>query len=73
VKISSGSSARSSTGCARHGISGISPWRDQVAEFGLEQDGALHPDARLDGDGAVSGRILHGKGNWLDDNRRAIR
>ena len=24
-------------GCARHGIRGISPWRDQVAHMGLEE------------------------------------
>ncbi len=24
-------------GCARHGIRGISPWRDQVAEMGLSK------------------------------------
>src|SRR6185503_3043796 len=27
--------------CARHGIPGIAPWRDQVAEFGLEQTARL--------------------------------
>jgi sugar phosphate isomerase/epimerase len=29
--------ARAIEGCARHGIRGISPWRDQVAQMGLKQ------------------------------------
>ena len=29
--------AQAIEGCARHGIRGISPWRDQVAEMGLKE------------------------------------
>ena len=38
--------ARSSTGCARHGIRGISPWRDQVAAAGLKETRRAHPRRR---------------------------
>ena len=29
-------------GCARHGIRGISPWRDQVAADGLAESQEIH-------------------------------
>ena len=58
-------------GCARHGIRGISPWRDQVAEFGLEQTARLVKTHGLTVTGLCRGGFFTGK-NWLDDNRRAI-
>jgi sugar phosphate isomerase/epimerase len=58
-------------GCARHGIRGISPWRDQVAEFGLEQTARLIKTHGLTVTGLCRGGFFTGK-NWLDDNRRAI-
>ena len=58
-------------GCARHGIRGISPWRDQVALMGL----ANAAKAIKGHDLAVTGLCRGGfftTENWLDDNRRAI-
>ena len=58
-------------GCARHGIRGISPWRDQVAEFGLDQTARLIKTHGLTVTGLCRGGFFTTK-NWLDDNRRAI-
>ena len=58
-------------GCARHGIRGISPWRDQVAEFGLEQTARLVRTHGLTVTGLCRGGFFT-SANWLDDNRRAI-
>ena len=58
-------------GCARHGIRGISPWRDQVAEFGLEHTARLIKAHGLTVTGLCRGGFFTSK-NWLDDNRRAI-
>jgi sugar phosphate isomerase/epimerase len=58
-------------GCARHGIRGISPWRDQVAQFGLEQTARLIKTHGLTVTGLCRGGFFTGE-NWLDDNRRAI-
>ena len=58
-------------GCARHGISGISPWRDQVADFGLEQTARLVKTHGLTVTGLCRGGFFTAK-NWLDDNQRAI-
>jgi sugar phosphate isomerase/epimerase len=58
-------------GCARHGIRGVSPWRDQVVEFGLEQTARLVKTHGLTVTGLCRGGFFTGK-NWLDDNRRAI-
>jgi len=58
-------------GCARHGLRGISPWRDQVAELTLKKTRQLIESHGL----AVTGLCRGGfftKDNWLDDNRRAI-
>ena len=57
--------------CARHGIRGISPWRDQVAEFGLEQTSRLIRTHGLAVTGLCRGGFFTER-NWLDDNRRAI-
>jgi sugar phosphate isomerase/epimerase len=58
-------------GCARHGIRGISPWRDQVAEFGLEQTARLIRTHGLTVTGLCRGGFFTSR-NWLEDNRRAI-
>ena len=58
-------------GCARHGISGIAPWRDQVAEFGLEQTARLIKTHGLTVSGLCRGGFFTAK-DWRDDNRRAI-
>lgn len=63
-------------GCARHGIGGISPWRDKLHEMGVETASRAIRDAGL----AVSGLC---RGGWftesgavdqavIDDNRRAV-
>jgi len=57
--------------CARHGILGIAPWRDQVAEFGLEQTSRLIRAHGLAVTGLCRGGLFTEK-DWLDDNRRAI-
>ena len=64
-------------GCARHGIRGISPWRDQVAKAGLKDIAA-----RIRGNGlAVSGYCRggmfpavdrEGRRAALDDNKRDV-
>ena len=58
-------------GCARHGIRGIAPWRDQVADFGLEQTARLVKTHGLTVTGLCRGGFFTGKG-WVEDNRRAI-
>ena len=58
-------------GCARHGIRGISPWRDQVAQMGL----AAAAKAIKAHDLTVTGMCRGGffaQQNWKDDNLRAI-
>ncbi|MBV8030452.1 MAG: sugar phosphate isomerase/epimerase [Betaproteobacteria bacterium] len=58
-------------GCARHGIRGVAPWRDQVQEFGLDQTARLAKTHGLTVTGLCRGGFFTGK-NWLEDNRRAI-
>jgi sugar phosphate isomerase/epimerase len=58
-------------GCARHGIGGISPWRDQVAEMGLEQAKRAIKENQLIVTGLCRGGFFTAP-NWRDDNRRAI-
>jgi len=58
-------------GCARHGIRGITPWRDQVKEFGLEQTARLIRTHGLTVSGLCRGGFFTSK-SWLEDNRRAI-
>ncbi len=64
-------------GCARHGISGISPWRDQVAALGLKQTSGLIRDAGLTVTGYCRGGWFTAGGraglaDAIDDNRRAV-
>ena len=63
--------AQAIDGCARHGIRGISPWRDQVAALGLQQTKKLVDENGLTVTGLCRGGFFTAE-NWLDDNRRAI-
>jgi len=58
-------------GCARHGIRGISPWRDQVAALGLQE-----AKRRIEADNLVVTGLCRGgfftAKDWKDDNLRAI-
>jgi sugar phosphate isomerase/epimerase len=64
-------------GCARHGIRGISPWRDQVAAAGLEEAAQRIRDAGLTVSGLCRGGMFsapdrESRRAALDDNRRAV-
>ena len=64
-------------GCARHGIPGISPWRDKVAEMGLAQAAQAIRDAGLTVTGLCRGGMFPaadeaGRRAAIEDNRRAI-
>jgi len=58
-------------GCARHGIRGISPWRDQVAQMGLREARRSIQRENLAVTGLCRGGFFTAK-DWRDDNRRAI-
>jgi sugar phosphate isomerase/epimerase len=57
--------------CARHGIRGISPWRDQVAALGLREAKKLIDANGLTVTGLCRGGFFNAK-DWKDDNLRAI-
>jgi sugar phosphate isomerase/epimerase len=64
-------------GCARHGIRGIAPWRDQVARTGLDESARRIRDAGLQVSGYIRGGMFTatddaGLRAALDDNRRAV-
>jgi sugar phosphate isomerase/epimerase len=64
-------------GLARHGIRGISPWRDQVAAAGRKDSAARIRDAGLGVTGLCRGGMFpaedrQGRQAALDDNRRAV-
>jgi len=64
-------------GCARHGIRGISPWRDQVAAAGLKDTAQRIRDAGLVVSGYCRGGMFpavdrEGRRAARDDNRRAV-
>jgi sugar phosphate isomerase/epimerase len=64
-------------GCLRHGIGGISPWRDKIAEAGLKQAERLIRRAGLTVTGVCRGGMFtaadnEGRRKALEDNRRAI-
>lgn len=63
--------AQAIEGCARHGIRGISPWRDQVAQMGLREAAKAIRAHELVVTGLCRGGFFTAE-NWLDDNRRAI-
>ena len=58
-------------GCARHGIRGISPWRDQVAAMGLKEAARAIRSGNFTVTGLCRGGFFTAK-DWRDDNRRAI-
>ena len=63
--------------CARHGIRGISPWRDQVAAAGLKEAAARIRGAGLIVSGYCRGGMFpavdrEGRRRALDDNKRAV-
>jgi sugar phosphate isomerase/epimerase len=64
-------------GCARHGIRGISPWRDQVKAAGLKETALRIRDAGLAVTGYCRGGMFpapdrEGRRAALDDNKRAV-
>lgn len=63
--------ARIIDGCARHGIRGISPWRDQVAQMGLTQAKKSIREKSLAVTGLCRGGFFAEK-DWKSDNLRAI-
>ena len=68
--------AQAVDGCARHGIGGISPWRDRLQEAGVSKAAALIRDAGLGVSGLCRGGWYTAEGALtravLDDNRRAV-
>jgi len=58
-------------GCVRHGIRGISPWRDQVAALGLTETKKRIDAAGLTVTGLCRGGFFAEK-DWKSDNLRAI-
>jgi sugar phosphate isomerase/epimerase len=63
--------AQAIEGCARHGIRGISPWRDQVAQMGLSQAARAIRENGL----TVTGLCRAGfftQEKFFEDNLRAI-
>lgn len=64
-------------GCARTGIRGISPWRDQVAECGLERAATVIRDHQLTVTGLCRGGMFPATDaaafrKNMDDNRQAV-
>src|SRR6266545_3822628 len=64
-------------GCARHGISRICPWRDQVAATGLKASAQRIRDAGLTLSGYCRGGMFPAPDRAsrraaIDDNRRAV-
>ena len=58
-------------GCVRHGIGGISPWRDQIAALGLNETKKRIDAAGLTVAGVCRGGFFAEK-DWKSDNLRAI-
>ncbi|WP_431282395.1 sugar phosphate isomerase/epimerase family protein [Humitalea sp. 24SJ18S-53] len=64
-------------GCARHGIPGISPWRDVLAAMGVDAAAKKIRDAGLTVSGLCRGGMFPaadaaGRAAAIEDNRRAI-
>ncbi|MEV8467557.1 sugar phosphate isomerase/epimerase family protein [Fluviibacterium sp. DFM31] len=63
-------------GCARHGIGGISPWRDRLQECGVDRAAKLIRDAGLGVSGLCRGGWYTAEGALtqavIDDNKRAV-
>jgi sugar phosphate isomerase/epimerase len=63
--------AQAIEGCARHGIRGIAPWRDKLAEMGVKQAASAIKAHGLTVTGLCRGGFFTAK-DWKDDNLRAI-
>ena len=63
--------AQAIEGCARHGIPGIAPWRDKLAEMGVKQAASAIKAHGLTVTGLCRGGFFTAR-DWKDDNRRAI-
>ena len=64
-------------GCVRHGIGGISPWRDKLAECGVGEAARMLSESGLIVTGLCRGGMFPaaddiGRQTALDDNRRAV-
>lgn len=64
-------------GCTRHGIGGIAPWRDKLAECGVAEAARMIADHGLKVSGLCRGGMFPanddaGRQAALDDNRRAV-
>jgi len=63
-------------GCQRHGIAGISPWRDKIHEMGLDNAAKAIRNAGLSVTGVCRGGWFTERGavdqQVIDDNRRAV-
>ncbi len=64
-------------GCARHGVPGISPWRDMLHDMGVSRAARRIRDAGLAVTGLCRGGMFPaadraGRRRAIDDNRRAI-
>ncbi|MGE0717132.1 MAG: sugar phosphate isomerase/epimerase family protein [Alphaproteobacteria bacterium] len=69
--------AQAIEGCARHGLGGISPWRDKVAELGLAEAARRIRDAGLVVTGLCRGGLFTaadaaGRQAAIEENRRAV-
>ena len=59
--------------CARHGIGGVAPWRDQIAATGLDEAARILKDNGLKVTGLpCRGGMFTVDPNAIDDNKRAI-
>jgi sugar phosphate isomerase/epimerase len=64
-------------GCARHGVTGIAPWRDKLAECGVKPAAKLIRDAGLKVSGLCRGGMFPaadaaGRKAAIEDNLRAL-
>ena len=63
-------------GCKRHGIGGISPWRDKLQDCGVDRAARLIRDAGLGVSGLCRGGWYTAEGALtqavIDDNKRAV-
>jgi len=63
--------AQAIEGCARHGVRGIAPWRDKLAEMGVAAAAKAIKAHGLTVTGLCRGGFFTAR-DWKDDNRRAI-
>lgn len=64
-------------GCLRHGITAISPWRDQIEAIGLDEAARIVRDNKIQVTGVCRGGMFPGvdaadRQKRIDDNLRAI-